>query len=343
MLTLVSSVFIFGLLIFCHELGHYLVAKKTGIGVREFAIGFGPRVLSWQGQDTVYSLRAFPLGGFVRLVGDDPEEEDQDHEHSFQNFPVWSRFAVIASGPVMNFVLAILLFSLIYFAFLGIPQYDSAVIGDLLPGGEAEAAGLLPGDRLIEIDGVKVGNWYDVVTQINKNPEKEIVIVYERNDSMRSLLVTPRRDPQTRVGIIGITPKTRRFAFLPSLAAGFSNTVGFIRFIFMSLVQMLSGKMAPDVVGPVGIVKIVGEVARTGVVNLLSLAAIISVNLGLFNLLPIPALDGSRLMFLVAEAIRGKPVDPRKESLIHFVGFTVLILFMLLVAYRDLVRFEIFF
>lgn len=341
MLTLVSSVLIFGLLIFFHELGHYLVAKKTGIGVHEFAIGFGPRVLKWHGQDTIYSLRAFPLGGFVRLMGEDSDEVQ--HEQSFQNQPVWSRFAVIASGPVMNFALAVLLFSLIYFAFLGIPLYESPAIGDLLPGGVAQEVGFLPKDRLLEIDGVKVNDWHDVVTQINKNPEKEITVVFERDGRIESLTVTPRKDPQTGVGIIGITPETRRFALFPALAAGFSNTVGFVRFIFISLVQMITGRMAPDVVGPVGIVKIVGEVARTGVVNLLSLAAIISVNLGLFNLLPIPALDGSRLMFLIVEAIRGKPVDPRKESFVHFVGFTVLILVMILVAYRDLVRLELFF
>jgi regulator of sigma E protease len=145
------------------------------------------------------------------------------------------------------------------------------------------------------------------------------------------------------VGLIGIAPETRRFALLSSLQMGVVHTAWFIRFIGASIVQMFTGRMAPDVVGPVGIIQIVGEVARTGVVNLLSLAAIISVNLGLLNLLPIPALDGSRLMFLGIEAVRGRPVDPHKESFIHFIGFTVLILLMILIAYRDLVRLEIFF
>lgn len=340
MLTFIASVIIFGLLIFAHELGHFIIAKKTGVGVMEFAIGFGPRLLGRQVGETVYSLRVFPLGGFVRLVGEDPEESGA--EDSFQRQPVWRRFVVIASGPLMNFVLAIFLFSLIYFAFIGIPLYQSTAIGQLLPGGRAETAGLLPGDRLLVIAGQEVGDWHELVAQINAHPDQEIIIEFERGGLRRELRVTPRRDPQTGLGLIGISPQTRLFALLPSLRLGLAHTFWFVRFIGTSIVQMVTGRAAPDVVGPVGIIQIVGEVARTGVVNLVSLAAIISVNLGLLNLLPIPALDGSRLMFLLVEAVRGRPVDPRKESFIHFIGFTVLILLMILIAYRDLVRLNIF-
>jgi regulator of sigma E protease len=341
MLTFVASIVIFGLLIFAHELGHFMVAKRLGIGVMEFAIGFGPRLLGQKVGETTYSLRVFPLGGFVRLVGEDPEEIYE--EGSFQSKPVWRRFAVIASGPLMNFVLAVLLFSLIYFAFLGVPLYQSTAIGELLPGGRAEEVGLQSGDILRTVAGVQVNSWNDLVAAINSHPEQEIVIEYERGGRLQTVNVVPRRDPQTGVGLIGISPETRRFAVFRSLQLGFTHTVWFIRFIGASIIQMVTGRVVPDVVGPVGIIQIVGEVARTGAVNLLSLAAIISVNLGLLNLLPIPALDGSRLMFLLVEGVRGKPVDPRKESFVHFVGFTVLILLMLLIAYRDLVRLEIFF
>lgn len=340
MLTLIASVVIFGLLIFFHELGHFLVAKKAGIGVIEFAVGFGPRIFSKQAGETVYSLRAFPLGGFVRLVGEDQEETDE--EGSFQKQPVWSRFAVIAAGPLMNFFLAILLFSLIYFAFLGVPVFDSTVIGETMPGGQAEVAGLMTGDRIISIDGRQVDNWDELVSLIHANPEREIKIEFERNNDRRAVFITPLRNPQTGEGRIGIQSQTRLFAFLPALRMGVSHTLWFIRFITVSLVQMVTGRVAPDVVGPVGIIQIVGEVARTGIVNLLSLAAIISLNLGFLNLLPIPALDGSRLMFLLFEGLRGRPVDPQKESFIHFVGFTVLILLMILVAYRDLARLNFF-
>lgn len=341
MVTIVASVIIFGLLIFAHELGHFLAARRVGIGVHEFAIGFGPRLVSRQAGDTTYSLRIFPLGGFVRLKGEDPDEMHEDN--SFQRKPVWKRFAVIASGPLMNFALAVLLFAVIYFFYLGVPVYRSTAIGELLPGGRAEAAGMQAGDRILSINGAAVKNWPALVELINANPEREILIEFERNGRVQSVTVAPRRDPQTGVGLIGISPESRKFAVFPSLRAGLTHTTWFIRFLGTSIVQMVTGRAAPDVVGPLGIIQIVGEVARTGLFNLVSLAAIISINLGLINLLPIPALDGSRLMFLAAEAVRGRPVDPHKESFIHFIGFTVLILLMILIAYRDLVRLEILF
>ncbi|MDW7650601.1 MAG: RIP metalloprotease RseP [Bacillota bacterium] len=341
MLTLLASIAIFALLIFFHELGHFLVAKRAGIGVIEFAIGFGPRLTSFQSGETVYSIRAFPLGGFVRLVGEDPEESDE--EGSFQQHSVWSRFATIAAGPIMNFILAILLFSLIYFAFLGVPLLDSTQIGEILPEGPAAEAGMMAEDEIISIAGQEVQDWSELVSIIHAHPEQEIDIRFERDGEIRSVSVVPERDPATGEGRIGIQSQTKLYAPFASLRLGVAHTAWFLRFIAVSIVQMLSGQVTPDVVGPVGIIQIVGEVARSGVVmDLLSLAAIISLNLGFLNLLPIPALDGSRLMFLAIEGVRGRPVDPQKESFIHFVGFTVLILLMILIAYRDLVRLNIF-
>ncbi|MBT9172661.1 MAG: Regulator of sigma-W protease RasP [Syntrophomonadaceae bacterium] len=341
MLTFVSWVVVFGMLILVHELGHFWAARRAGIGVTEFAIGFGPRLFGWQAGETNYSLRLFPLGGFVRLVGENPEESML--EGSFQSKPVWQRFAVIAAGPLMNFLLAVLLFTLIYFAFVGIPVYQSTVIGDVLPGGRAEAVGLQNGDRLLNIAGQNVADWHDLVRVINAHPEQEITIVFQRNDHRQNVQVVPRRDPQTGLGLIGISPQTRLFAFLPSLQQGLTHTFGFLDLITGSILQMVTGRVPPDLVGPVGIIQIVGEVARTGIVNLLFLSAIISINLGLLNILPIPALDGSKLIFLLVEALRGRPVDPRKESFIHFVGFALLILLMIIVTYHDLLRLQVFF
>ncbi|NLZ39411.1 MAG: RIP metalloprotease RseP [Firmicutes bacterium] len=342
MLTLVVSVIFFGLLIFFHELGHFLVAKKVGIGVIEFAIGFGPRVFTKEAGETVYSIRAFPFGGFVRLVGEDPEDETAEEESSFQKKTVWQRFAVIAAGPLMNFLLAVILFSLIYFAFLGVPVYDSTILGEVLPNGEAAKAGLQPGDKIISIAGEEVEDWRELVKLIHNNPEQQIEIVFERNREVNTVTVTPVRDLEIGEGRIGIGVQTRKYSFFPAVKMGIEQTFWFIRFMAYSLIQIVTGRMAPDVVGPVGIISLVGEVVHTGIMNLLSLAAIISLNLGFLNLLPIPALDGSRLLFLVIEGVRGRPVDPQKESLIHFIGFTVLILLMVIVAYKDLMRLKIF-
>lgn len=341
MLTLIAAIVIFGLLIFFHELGHFLVAKRLGVGVTEFAIGFGPRLIGRQSGETMYSLRAFPLGGFVRLVGENPEESDG--EDSFQNKPVWARFLVIAAGSAMNFLLAVLLFSFIYFAFLGVPLLQSTEIGAVLPGGQANEAGLQQGDRIISIAGERVNDWEELVSLIHVHPEVEIVIEYERQGQTGFVTLVPVRDPQSGEGRIGIQAQTRMFSPLLSIRAGLQHTVWFIQLFASSIMQMVTGNAAPDVVGPVGIIQIVGEVARTGVVNLMSLAAIISLNLGILNLLPIPALDGSRLVFLIVEGMRGRPVDPQKESFVHFVGFTVLILLMIVIAYRDLTRLDLFF
>lgn len=346
MLTFIASVVIFGLLIFAHELGHFLVAKRAGIGVTEFAVGFGPRLLGWQREETTYSLRLFPLGGFVRLVGVTPEESDL--AGSFQSKPVWQRFAVIVAGPLMNFLLAVLLFSLIYFAFVGIPLYQSTAIGNVLTGGRAEAAGLLPGDRLLSIAGREVNNWYELVRAINDHPEQQISIEFLRNDAPQSVRITPRLDQETGRGLVGISPQVRLYSLLPSLQQGLSHTLWFLGLLADSIMQMVTGRVAPDVVGPLGIIQIVGEQIegenvgdRDRIVNLLSLVAFISINLGLLNILPIPALDGSKLMFLVLEGLRGKPVDPRKEAFVHFIGFAVLIFLMVIASYRDLLRLDI--
>lgn len=341
MLTPIAAIVIFGLLIFFHELGHFLVAKRVGIGVTEFAIGFGPRLFSHQAGETMYSLRVFPLGGFVRLVGENPEESNE--KGSFQNKPVWARFLVIAAGSTMNFILAILLFSFIFFAYLGVPLLNSTEIGAVLAGGQAEEVGLQQGDRIISIAGDQVADWAELVSLIHAQPGEEIEIIYERQGQASAVTLVPVRDPQTGEGRIGIQAQVRMFAPLLSIRAGLLHTVWFLRLFASTIMQMVTGYAAPDVVGPVGIIQIVGEVARTGVVNLMSLAAIISLNLGILNLLPIPALDGSRLVFLLVEGMRGRPIDPQKESFVHFVGFTVLILLMIVIAYRDLSRLNLFF
>lgn len=339
LITVISSIFVFGILIFFHELGHFLVAKRAGVAVQEFALGFGPKAISWNAGGTDYSLRIFPLGGFVRLTGEDPEEIDEPG--SFQKQRVATRFTVIAAGPFMNFLLAVVLFSLIYFAFTGITVFPIQ-IGQILEGQRADQVGLEVGDTLLTINGEAIETWDQVVKVINENPEKEILMVVEREGTVLDFPVVPKTDEETGRGLIGIGPKTQRYQLIPSLRLGFANTWRFINFIIVSLVGMIRGQIPADIAGPVGIISIVGEVAQTGLVNLLSLAAVLSINLGLINLLPIPALDGSRLVFLLVEGVRGRPVDPKKESFVHFVGFTVLILLMIFIAYRDFIRLDLF-
>ncbi|MGI6307890.1 MAG: RIP metalloprotease RseP [Dethiobacteria bacterium] len=332
--TVIASIIIFAMLIFVHEFGHYIMARLTRIRVLEFAIGFGKELVGWEKKGTRYSLRLFPLGGFCRLLGEDPEEAHQ--EGSFQEKPLASRFAVIVAGSFMNFILGIVLFSLVYYLFLGVPQTQLAQIGEILPGGRAAEVGLQTGDIILAINGTQTENWNAVIQHIYANPEKEISLLVQRDSQELSFSVVPVEESGR--GLIGIAPVYKKFLLFQSIGLGFTYTWFFGKLIFVSLAQMIAGAIPPDVTGPVGIVAVVGEVARTGLSNLFSLAAIISVNLGVINLLPIPALDGSRVFFLAWEGIRGKPVDPQKEGFIHFIGFTVLILLMILISFQDISR-----
>ncbi|MDO9534086.1 MAG: RIP metalloprotease RseP [Bacillota bacterium] len=332
--TIIASIVIFGLLIFVHELGHFLAARLVRIRVLEFAIGFGKELFGWEKKGTRFTLRLFPLGGFCRLLGEDPE--DSHKKGSFQEKTLSSRLAVIAAGSVMNFLLAVVLFSLVYFFFWGVPQTQNTQIGEVLPQSRAYDAGLRDQDIIRSIDGVEMERWDNVVSYINANPENQITLLVEREKSEFVIPVVPVEENGR--GLIGIAPVYEKYLFLSSIGLGFTYTWFFVKLIFLSLAQMITGDIPADVAGPVGIVAVIGEVTQTGVSNLFSLAAIISINLGIINLLPIPALDGSRLIFLALEGIRGKPIDSQKEGFIHFIGFTVLIMLMILIAFQDITR-----
>ncbi len=332
--TIIASIIMFGILIFAHEFGHFIVAKWARIKVLEFAIGFGKELIGWQRGATRFTLRIVPLGGFCRLFGEDPEEAGG--EGSFQSKPLGWRFAVISAGSLFNFLLGALLLTLLYFFFLGAPQTDLTRIGEVLPEGRAYEAGLKSGDKILAINNNPVQNWDAVVSKISAYPEEEITMLLERDGKEIDFTLVPAE--QEGLGRIGIAPVFEKYAFFTSIYLGFSYTWFFIQLVFVSLFQMIAGTIPADVAGPVGIGAVVGEVMQEGLSNLLSLAAIISINLGIINLLPIPALDGSRLVFLALEGIRGKPVDPQKEGFIHFIGFALLMMLMIFIIFQDISR-----
>jgi len=336
--TFVASVLVFGLLIFIHELGHFLLARRAGIPVKEFALGFGPVLVSARRRETVYSWRLFPLGGFVRMVGLGPE--DQDDARGFNRQPVGRRFMVIAAGPAMNFILATVLFALV-FAVYGMATAESTAIGEVLDGYPAAEAGLRPGDRVLAIDGTPVRQWTDLVVTVQQHQGVPLAFLIERQGREITLTVTPAEHPQRPgQGFIGLSPQVvvRRLDPLSALYRGVSHTGRIALLWAHSLGMLLRGQGTAEVAGPVGIIGMIGEQARQGLANLIWLAAVLSANLGFINLLPIPALDGSRLVFLAVEGVRGRPMDPEKENFIHLVGFALLILLILLVTYRDIQR-----
>ncbi|MCW2277904.1 RIP metalloprotease RseP [Heliophilum fasciatum] len=346
MITAIASIFVFGLMIVFHEFGHFATAKLAGVRVLEFSIGMGPKLFGMRRGDTLYSLRMLPLGGFVRMAGMDAEEgrdiESLRHDpENFNNKTVWKRAVIIAAGSIMNFILAFLLF-LYIFMIIGVPAFSN-VIGDVVPGKPAQQAGILPGDRIVAANDKTVQKWSDLIAEIHPNAGKQIVLKVDRQGQIREVPVTPLMDEQRKVGQLGIMADEdsmfmQRQGVFESLRMGIVNTIGITGLIIRSLLDMIAGTVPADVGGPVMIVSEIGKAAQTGLSNLLMLAAVLSINLGVLNLFPIPALDGSRLVFLGLEALRGRPIDPAKENMIHLAGFALLMAFMVFIAYNDIVR-----
>lgn len=336
-----------------------MVAKWSGMRVEEFAIGMGPKVLGTKYGETFYSIRAFPLGGYCKITGEMPmddelEEEEKEiyleakqNDKCFFQKSIWKRIAVVIMGPIMNFLLAALLFAVI-FGMYGQPvdMQDQAVIGRVLPQQPAYQAGIEEGDQVLAVDGQPVNTWQELATEINRHPQEEITLRIKRGEEVINIAVTPqakeRLNPDTgetsKRGIIGITPPLIRkeVGVFDSIALGFQKTVLMIQAIAVGLWQMITGQLKADVSGPVAIAQMVGRASKTGLLRVLELAAIISVNLGFMNLLPIPALDGGRLVFLGVEVVRGKAVDPETEGRAHMVGFMLLILLIILVTFKDI-------
>lgn len=335
MSTLISigiTIIILGLLIFFHELGHFLVAKRVGIKVQEFALGMGPIVFSKQVGETLYSLRALPIGGFNRMAGMDPNEEYDPR--GFNTRTVAQRMGVIAAGSFMNFLLAMILFALF---FMGIGVAGNKIL-EVLDHSPAQIAGIQPGDRILAVDGIQTPTWEKLTNSIRAKPGEEIILTIDRDQEQLELSLLAETDPVEGVGYIGIRPALEKRGLLQSIWLGITSSVALIVFILKQLFLMVKGAVPAEVAGPVGMVQLVGEFAEFGLGAIIQFAAMLSLNLGIINLFPIPALDGSRLIFLAVEGLRGQPVNPDRENFIHFLGFVLLIGLMLLITYQDVWR-----
>jgi regulator of sigma E protease len=338
MLTFVASIFVFGILIFFHELGHFAVAKFVGIKVHEFSLGFGPKLLTLPKGDTSYNLRILPLGGFVRMAGMDPNEKDEEDDgRGFNSKTVGQRIAVIFAGPLMNFLLAVLLFSTI-FIFQGIPV-ATTVISEVIPDFPAAKSGIMAGDRILAVDGQPVDSWEELSGTISQKPEQEIEVNVLRDGVEKSFRVFTARD-ENNTGKLGIYPEQglSKGNLFQALALGADYTARITWMILDFVAKMILGQTPADVGGPVRVVSEIGKAAQVGFFFLLQLSAFLSINLGLFNLFPIPALDGSRILFLFWEKVRGRPVDPVKENFIHLIGFGLLLLLIVVITYNDILQ-----
>lgn len=334
MITALAAIFVFLLVVLVHEAGHFTVAKMVGIKVNEFAIGMGPKLIQRKKGETQYTLRALPIGGYVKMEG---EDESSDDPRGFANVSVGSRIAVISAGAIMNFVLAIVVLSLVAFN-VGVP---STTIDEIIEGSPAQEYGIVQGDRVVQIEGNPINNWEDIVSTINsQDPGTFIQVQVDRGGEIVNLDVKPTLD-EGRV-VIGIVPAYET-GFFSAIKSGFQETWYFLKLMFQFLGMLFQGNVSTnDLAGPVGVINEIGNAASMGFTSVLYILGFISINLGFFNLLPIPALDGSKIVFLLIELLRGKPIDADKEGFIHFIGFVFLISLMLIVTYKDLIRINLF-
>jgi regulator of sigma E protease len=332
MTTAIIAIVVFGILVLFHELGHFSVAKLVGIRVHEFAIGMGPKLLHHERNNTVYSIRALPIGGFVRMEGEDENSEAVD---SFGKKTVLERISVILAGPIMNFILGFLCFFIIFYS-LGIP---STTISEVIEASPAAQTGLMTDDRVVQIDDQTIRSWEHLVSTIAASEGSPIDVTVDRNGELITINMTPTFDEETGRPLIGIVPGTEQSV---TAAAGYSFQQSRMIFteIMAFLQRLLRGQAdTSEVAGPVGIISLVSQASRSGWMDVVGLAGLISINLGIMNLLPIPALDGSRIIFLLFEGIRGKPVAPEREALVHMIGITLLMLLMVVITYKDILTF----
>jgi regulator of sigma E protease len=340
--TAVTAIIFFSVIIMIHELGHFLVAKSVGIYAEEFSLGMGPRLFMFKGKETVYSLRALPIGGYVKFLGEDDTSTDP---RAFNNANVWKRMAVIFAGPAMNFVLAILLFS-IYFAAFGVYDVETPIIGNIIEGYPAQEAGLLPGDRILSIDETDFTKRDDkdavtgIQTKINESQGSPLKITVLRDKKKLKFTIVPRYDEETGRYLLGFNfGQLRRISLTSALSLSVVQTGRLIVAMIDILGNLIfKGEGINTLTGPVGIVSEIGKAAQAGLKQLLSLGILITINLGIFNLIPFPALDGGRLTLLLVEGLRRKPIDPKKEGYIHLIGFVLLMLLMVLVTFQDIFR-----
>lgn len=335
MATAIAFILVFGIIVLCHELGHFATAKWNGIFVHEFAIGMGPKIFKHQGKETLYTIRLLPIGGYVRMEG---EDEVSDDPRSFSNKKPWQRFMVISAGAIMNFILALVLLTLAF----GILGEQTLTIDSFVENYPAESSGLQVGDTVTAINDQTMNSWTDLTQFVVNNGEKTLTMHVERDGVPYSFTITP--EVQGDRYLVGIVP-ARHHNPGTALVTGVKYTGQVMGQIIDFLIKLPQGKVQGDVVGPVGIVKQVDTIVNTSpsllaqIINLMSFAAIISVNLGIVNLLPFPALDGGRLVFIIIEMIKGSPVDQEKEAYVHAAGMIVLLGLMAFMIVRDIMAF----
>lgn len=343
-MAIILFLIILGVLVMAHEAGHFVVAKLNGIRVLEFCLGMGPKLFHFKKGETVYSIRLFPIGGACMFDGEDGNVAGggSGDEHCFNNASVWARIGTVVAGPIMNFVLAFIISVVI----VNFSSTDLPVVVEVVENGAAAEAGMLPGDEIVSINGEKIHLYREILvfSQMNRGETYEMVV--RRGDELVELSFAPKYNEEEGRYMMGLAGGVyKRFTGLEGLKYGLYEVRYATVSTYKSLLMMIQGQVKSDqMAGVVGIANMVGEtyeaVKPAGwasvALTMMSLASILSVNLGIINLLPLPALDGGRLVFMLVELVRGKPVPADKEGLVHTIGFIGFMILMVLLVFNDI-------
>jgi regulator of sigma E protease len=348
MVSALVSVFILGLLVIVHELGHFLAARRAGVRILRFSVGFGPRLIRWTRGETEYAVSAIPLGGYVKMAGEQ-QAECAHQPWEYLSKPIGTRARIVFAGPFVNYLVALVSLWIVFL--VGYPEL-LPIVGSVVEGTPAHAAGLKPGDRILSVEGHPMASWEEMTQRIHVSPDRPLAFVIERGMGSMTVTITPRpktiRDPFGRsrmVGLIGISPSgafhAARLGPVEAVGRTITQQNAWIGQTMVALWSMLTGKlsMRDSVTGPIGIVYLTSEAMRMGVAPLLLLVSLFSLSLALFNLFPIPILDGGHLLFLALEKLRGRPVSVNIQERATQLGFLALMTLVIVVCINDVNQF----
>jgi len=347
-MNLIYAIILFGFLIFIHEIGHFLAAKLSGVRVLKFSIGFGPKVIGKRIGETEYLISAIPLGGYVKMYGEEVGDEIIDEKRSFKHQPVYKKIFIVLAGPLFNIFSAVFLFWIIFV--IGVPVLKP-IIGEVMKGSPAYKAGLKSGDTIVEIQGQKITNWFDMAQFIQQNPNRELIFKIQRNNEIFQLPIIPQARESKNifgekidVGQIGIKPNEEAVFIkkeepVSALNKSVQKCYEIVELTYLTIVKIFQRVVSTEVIGgPILIFQAASKTAEQGVISFLSFAAIISINLGILNLLPIPILDGGHILFFLIEAIRRKPLSEKFILVSQKIGIVFLLSLMILAFYNDILR-----
>jgi regulator of sigma E protease len=345
----IYAIILLGIIIFVHELGHFLLAKFLKVKVLKFSLGFGPKVIGKKIGETEYLISSIPFGGYVKMLGESPEDELSDYEkpYAYNHQPVWKRFLIVIAGPLFNILFAVIVF---FFVFMyGIPILLPD-IGEVLPDSPASRLGLIKGDRILEINGVKINQWDEMTEIIHKSPGKQLNIKLKRGEDILQYSIIPEKKKvkdifgeERDIGLIGVKPLGTITYKKETVYGAFTNSIlrtwDISKLTVLSIIKLIQRVIPFETIGgPILIVQMAGEQVSKGFLNFFIFIAIININLGILNLLPIPILDGGHIVFLSIEAIRRRPLSEKIIMISQKIGLAFILTVMIFVLYNDIMR-----